>query len=55
MRTGHRGDVARLRIETNNGPILGNGLIAVPRRQPQAAGRIEIKLDAAKMSRQADA
>src|SRR5262249_31821141 len=55
MRASYGGDVARLRIETNNGPILGNGLIAVPRCQPQAAGRIEIKLDAAKMSRQADA
>jgi hypothetical protein len=55
MRTGYSGDVARCMIETNSGPLLGNGLIAVPRYQPQAAGRIEIKLDAAKMSRQADA
>src|SRR6516165_5174604 len=55
MRAGYSGDVTRRGIETNNGPLLRNGLIAAPRDQPQAASRIEIKLDAAKMGRQAHA
>jgi len=44
MRTGYGSDIARRRIETKNRPPLGNGLIAVPFYEPQAADRIEIKL-----------
>src|ERR1700686_700952 len=55
MRTGHRGDTARGRIETKNRPALCNGLIAIPSYEPQAPGWIEIKLRAAKIGCQADA
>ena len=55
MHAGHSGDIARGRIETKNGPPLCNGSIAAPCHEPQAPGRIEIKLEAAKIGRQADA
>ena len=52
---GQRGDIARRRGETKNRPALGNRLIAVSCDEPGAASRIEAKLDAGKIGRQADA
>src|SRR6266516_5171311 len=55
IHAGQSGDIARCRIKAMNGPLSCNGLIAAACYEPRAFDRIEIKLDAAKISRQADA
>src|SRR6478609_3748123 len=52
---GYGGDVARFRIEAGGRPTLRDGSIAIPCCEPQLAGPIAFKLQAAKVSRQTDA
>src|SRR4051794_20247327 len=49
------GDVARRRIKAGGRPTLRDGSIAIPCCEPQLAGPIAVKLQAAEVSRQTDA